>query len=654
MAKTDAVSVNQDSSAVPTEEQHEFSADVSRILDIVTRSLYANRDVFLRELVSNAADACDRLRYDLIAAPDLVPRGYTPSIRIMASTETRTLSVSDNGIGMDRQDLIDNLGIIARSGTAALKAAIGNGQEAPSLIGQFGVGFYSAFMMANQTDVISRKAGTLQTWHWSSDGHSGFSVRPATESEAALLPGSSGTLIILHIRDEASDYLIEDKIKDVIRRYSDHITVPVYIGGATEPANAARALWMRSAKEVTSDQYAEFYRHISHGFDDPAMTSHWRAEGVIEYNALLFIPTLRPWDLFDPQRKNSVRLYVRRVLITEDCEDLVYPWLRFLRGVIDSEDLPLNVSREMLQHNPVISKIRTGIARRVLSDMAGLATKDPDAFLTIWGQFGPVIKEGLYDAPEHRDDLLKICRFSTTSGNGNQMTSLEEYVSRMKNGQTDIYYLSGENRDSLLKSPYLEGFRARGLEVLILTDTIDDFWLQMVPDYKGKTFRSITKGELDLSAFHNDNSDSDAGNRGDFSASDTEEKKQTTYNPNLISFFEKQLADEIGRAVYSSRLTNSPACLIAGEQGTDLKMERILKIHQKYDPKTKRTLELNPAHPLIIKLSDLLDKNPHSPALAEAAQVLYEQARITLGEPVKDPAAYARSVSNFMLNGLSG
>ncbi|MEK7801667.1 MAG: molecular chaperone HtpG, partial [Pseudomonadota bacterium] len=469
-----------------TTENMNFGADVSRLLEIVTHALYTNRDVFLRELVSNSADACDRLRYDAIANPDLIKghKGY--GIHIYPDTKTRTLVVEDSGVGMTRAELVENLGTIAKSGTKALMEQLKQSGSAggPSLIGQFGVGFYEAFMVASHVDVISRAAGASETWIWSSNGTDGFTIREATADESARLMDVCGTTVILTIKDEACDFLLDEKIKMVVTTYSNHISLPVYVGeDTTTPVNSASALWMKPKSEVTEEQYNEFFAITSGsmGMDKPAVISHWRAEGKIEYSALLFIPTLRPWDLHDPTRRPSVRLYVRRVFITDDCEGLVYPWLRFMRGVIDSEDLPLNISRETLQSNPVIQKIRSGVTKHILGDLDKLSKSDPIAFNAFWHQFGAVVKEGLYDAHDHREDIYKIARFYSTNSTM-EMTSLEDYVARMQPHQDSIYYISGENVENLRNSPQIEGLKKRGLEVLLMKDTIDDFWLPVVMD----------------------------------------------------------------------------------------------------------------------------------------------------------------------------
>ena len=575
--------------------------------------------------------------------PNLSPNHGEYKITIQRDADASTLTLTDNGIGMNREDLIENLGTIARSGTAAMMEAVknqGGDKGALNLIGQFGVGFYASFMVANSVEVISRKAGETQTWQWESDGRTGYTVREASDDEAQKLK-SCGTHITLHLKDDAYDFLIEDKIKQVILAYSDHVGIPVYVGNEDKPVNAVTALWMRPKNEITTEQYNEFYHHIGHVFDEPLMTSHWRAEGKIEYTALIYTPSMRPMDLYEPGKKHAVRLYVKRVFITDQVQNLVYPWLRFIRGVVDSEDLPLNISREMLQNNPIVAKIRSGLTKRILSDLLALAEKDQFAFETFWYQFGMILKEGLYDAVEHRDDILKICRFFSTNEN-RKLTSLEDYVTRMKDGQDEIYYITGESLESIERSPQLEGFKARGVEVLFFNDTIDSFWLQMVSDYKGKKFVSVTKGAIDLDKFKTNDKD------------DAPKPEDDVSMTALLGVLSDELKKEIKEVRISKRLTDSPVCLMADDAGVDMHMERVLKIQQKYEPVgTKKVLEINASHGLIIKLAAMAQAHTDSQALKDAARLLYDQACIIQGEPVSDPTSFARRMAEFMQRGLA-
>lgn len=629
-----------------TTENLHFGADVARLLDIVTHALYSNRDVVLRELISNGADACDRLRYETIENPALTKGHKGFSIRVIVDTTARTITILDTGIGMTREELVENLGTIAKSGTRALVEQMkASGASGPSLIGQFGVGFYSSFMIASQVEVISRHAGGDQTWIWASTGQDSFTLSEATKDQVKLLNGECGTAVVLHIKDDSSDFLLEEKIKHVIQTYSNHISLPIYLGAATEhPVNSASALWMRPKSDISKQQYQDFYNTVSGmmALDEPTLTCHWKAEGKIEFTALLYVPTMRPWDLYDPTRKHGVRLYVRRVFITDNCEGLVYPWLRFLRGVIDSEDLPLNISREMLQHNVLVTKIRSAVAKRILGDLDKYSREDTVAFDTFWRQLGAVVKEGLYDAAEHREDIFKIARFSSTN-DPVQMTSLADYISRMKEGQEHIFYITGENLETLRHSPQLEGFQKRGLEVLFMTDTIDEFWLPVAQDYQGKKFASVTKGAIDLSKFP-------------LPEGTQEEKKPETDQASfdgLLAFLKGRFKEDVSDVRLSDRLTDSPVCLIASEKDIDLHMGRVLKIHQQYEAKVKPVLEINPSHRLIGRLNDLAAVSSESTSLADAADLLLDQARIIQGEPVQDLIGFARRMAEFMQRGLA-
>jgi molecular chaperone HtpG len=640
-----------------SEQTMDFSADVSRLLDIVAHALYTNNDVFLRELISNASDACDKLRYESLANKEITSGKQELQIRVYKDTDARTVNVVDNGIGMDKEDLIEHLGTIAKSGTANMMNALkeANDESAKlNLIGQFGVGFYASFMVAHKVEVVSRKAGEKTAWLWSSDGRTGYTIREATKAEAKHLIGDQGTAVMLHMNDEQSAYLIDEKLTQVIETYSDHISFPIYIGredakdeSTTTPVNQVQALWMRQKTDISEEEYANFFRHVSFGFDDPLCTSHWRAEGKIEYTALLFIPTMRPMDLYDASRNHAVKLYVKRVFITDDCKGLIFPWLRFLRGVIDSEDLPLNISRESLQHNPLIARISNNVARRVLNDLDKLSRSDPAKFDAFWGQFGPVLKEGLYDAFEHREPLLKVTRFYSSHEDG-VLTSLEDYASRMKEKQDRIYYISGENIDTLKNSPQIEGLKARGYEVLFFTDTIDDFWLQTVLDFQGKPFQSVTKGDINL--------DEDEDSQAKDGDKEKPKKKDKKYDESLHALRDviaDILGDEVGDVKLSTRLVGSPVCLVAGKDDVDLKMERYLRLNQQYESKAKRVLEINPDHGLIKRLAALSNEQTKHISMDDAAYLLLDQARIIQGEPVPDPSSFARRMSLMMEHGLA-
>ncbi|MBK3804389.1 molecular chaperone HtpG [Azospirillum brasilense] len=628
-----------------TEERLSFQAEVSRLLDIVAHSLYSEKEVFLRELVSNASDACDRLRYAALTQPELSADDPNLKVRLLVDKEARTLTVADNGIGMNREDLVENLGTIARSGTAAFmrnlkdSAKEGDAKKDVNLIGQFGVGFYSAFMVADRVEVLTRKAGETQGWRWLSDGKGEFTI-----SDVADLP--RGTQIKLHLREGDDEYLEEHRLSGIVRKYSDHIAIPILFGEGDEAKslNSASALWMRSKNEITAEQYTEFYHHVGHAFDDPWLTLHWRAEGAIEYTNLLFVPSSKPFDLFDPKRAHRVKLYVKRVFITDSAEGLLPPYLRFLRGVVDSEDLPLNISREMLQHNPMLAKIRAGITRRVLSELGKKArdTEKAEEYAAFWENFGAVLKEGLYDDYEHRDDLLKLMRFRSTAGDG--LVSLEEYLGRMKEGQEAIFTISGDDIETLKRSPQLEGFKAKGVEVLLLTDPVDEFWVPSVGSFQDKPFKSVTRGGADLGKIQGGEE------------KPAEEKASEGELTDLLVLLKLTLQDVVKDVRPSERLTDSAVCLVADENDMDMHLERLLKQHKQLGmdaPAAKRILEVNPAHPLIKRLAERAKASGAATSLDDAAWLLLDQARIVEGEALPDPAAFARRLASAMEKGLA-
>ena len=618
-------------------EKHEFQAEVARLLNMMVRSVYSETEIFLRELISNASDACDRLRYDALTNPSLTEGDTDFRISITTDTAARTLTLADNGIGMNRDDLIANLGTIARSGTAAFMEKLsGDSKKDVSLIGQFGVGFYSAFMVADNVEVISRKAGEDQAWKWSSDGQGSYTIEPAERT-------GRGTTIIMHVREDEAEYLEVDRLRHIVTTYSDHIAFPIHLsevkdGAVTEEesVNKGSALWTRPKADVTEEQYTAFYRHAGHAFDQPALTLHYRAEGTIDYTALLFVPEERPMDLFDPARKPRVKLYVKRVFITDDTDDLIPGYLRFVRGVVDSEDLPLNVSREMLQNNPVVARMRKAITGRVVGALEAKAKEDAEGFGKIWENFGPVIKEGIYEDGERRAALLKIARFRSTHGDG--WTSLEDYLGRMKDGQEAIYYVSASDIETARRSPHLEGFTARGVEVLLLTDPVDDFWLSMVHEHEGKPFRSVTRGGADLSKL---------------GEAKGEEKTDDGRYTTLIVALKEALGEAVKDVRTTDRLTGSAVCLVADDGDMDLNLQRLLKMHNQLGYEAARILEINPDHPLIAALAARADQPGALDALKDPALLLLDQARILEGELPADPAAFARRLADLMARGVA-
>jgi molecular chaperone HtpG len=618
-------------------EKHEFQAEVARLLNMMVRSVYSETEIFLRELISNASDACDRLRYDALTNPSLTEGDAEFRISITTDKAARTLTLADNGIGMNRDDLIANLGTIARSGTAAFMEKLsGDAKKDVSLIGQFGVGFYSAFMVADNVEVISRKAGDDQAWKWSSDGQGSYTIEPAERV-------GRGTTIIMHVRGDEAEYLEVERLRHIVTTYSDHIAFPIHLsevkdGAVTEEesVNKGSALWTRPKADVTEEQYTAFYRHAGHAFDQPALTLHYRAEGTIDYTALLFVPEERPMDLFDPARKPRVKLYVKRVFITDDTDDLIPGYLRFVRGVVDSEDLPLNVSREMLQNNPVVARMRKAVTGRLVGALEAKAKDDAEGFTGIWENFGPVIKEGIYEDSERRASLLKIARFRSTHGDG--WTSLEDYLGRMKDGQEAIYYVSAADIETAKRSPHLEGFTARGVEVLLLTDPVDDFWLSMVHEHEGRPFRSVTRGGADLSKL---------GEAKDESKAD--DGRFTT----LIVALKEALGDAVKDVRTTDRLTGSAVCLVADDGDMDLNLQRLLKMHNQLGYEAARILEINPDHPLIAALAARADQPGALDALKDPALLLLDQARILEGELPADPGAFAKRLADLMARGLA-
>ena len=617
-----------------TQETRSFQAEVSRLLDIVAHSLYSEKEIFLRELISNASDACDRLRYAALTDPALAEGDAEYRVTLIPDKSARTLTIADNGIGMNREELIDNLGTIARSGTAAFVNQLsGDARKDVSLIGQFGVGFYSAFMVAERVEVLSRKAGESQGWRWVSDGKGEFTVEPLPDA-------ARGTKLVVHLREGEDDYLDPATLRRIVKTYSDHIGLPIILdeGGKSETINTASALWTRPRSEITAEQYKEFYHHVGHSFDDPWLTLHNKAEGVLEYTNLLFVPSTKPFDLFDPERKSRVKLYVRRVFITDEATDLLPAYLRFLRGIVDSEDLPLNISREMLQSNPMVARIRQQLTRRILSELTKKANEAADEYAKFWDNFGAVLKEGLYEDRDHRNELLGLARFRSTTRD--ELVSLDDYVAAMKPGQDAVYTIHGDNLDVIKKSPQLEGFRARGIEVLLLTDPIDEFWVPSIGRYKEKPFKSATRGGVDLDKIP-------------LSEAPEEKRPEPPAKlASLIAIFKLALGEVVKDVRSSERLTDSAVCLVADEGDMDMHLERLLKQHRQLDTASRRILELNPRHTLVERLAASVGEPGASDQLSEFAWLLLDQARIVEGEQLPDAPAFARRLATLLERGL--
>jgi molecular chaperone HtpG len=606
-----------------------FQAEVAELLHLMVHSVYSETDIFLRELISNASDACDKLRYEAIANPKLIADGTPPNIRIVPDKKADTLAVIDSGIGMDRQELIDNLGTIARSGTKSFLSRLTEAKDGAGLIGQFGVGFYSAFMVADRIVVTSRRAGSDGVWTWSSSGGAGFEIAPASAEDAARV--ARGTEIVLHLKPDAKKYLETYEIERIVGAYSDNIQFPILLQpeeGEPRQINSASALWQRSKSELTAEDYAKAYKQIAHAFDEPAMTLHYRAEGRYSYAVLLFAPSTKPFDLFEPQRKGRVKLYVRRVFITDDA-DLLPSYLRFMRGVVDSEDLPLNLSREMLQNNPQLVQIRKAVTGRVVTELESLSDKDPENFAKIWDAFGAVIKEGLYEDFERREKLLALARFTTTSG---EKRSLKQYIADLKPNQTEVYFLAGDSLERLKSNPKLESAAARSIEVLLLTDPVDAFWTSASLDFEGKPLKSLSQGDVDFGLVPPLDDAKD-------------EAKPDTDEAATIAVIKDTLGDRVSDVRASQRLTSSASCLVAGSHGPDRELERILA-QQNRGAATKPILEINLRHPLVAAISGSHD------TAADLSFLLLEQAQILDGELPEDPAAFAGRLNRLVLRGV--
>lgn len=611
-----------------------FQAEVSELLHLMVHSVYSETDIFLRELISNASDACDKLRYEAIANPALLGEGDALKIRISPNKAAGTLTIADNGIGMERQELIDHLGTIARSGTKAFVSKLKEAKDGLGLIGQFGVGFYSAFMVADKIVVVSRRAGESDVWTWTSSGGSGFEIARASEDDAARV--ARGTEIVLHLKDDAKKYLETYEIERVVGAYSDNILFPIELApeeGEPRQINSASALWQRSKSELSAEDYKKAYHQIASAFDDPAMTLHYRAEGRYSYAVLLFAPSTKPFDLFEPSRKGRVKLYVRRVFITDDA-DLLPGYLRFIRGVVDSEDLPLNISREMLQNNPQLAQIRKAVATRVINELESLADKDAENFAKIWDAFGAVLKEGIYEDFERREKLLALARFTTTTG---EKRALKDVVADFKPNQTEIYYLVGDSIERLKSSPRLEAATARGIEVLLLSDPVDAFWTSMPTEFEGKPLKSLSQGDLNLDLIPR------VDDKNEAKQDEPEADEAAT-----IAVIKAALGERVSDVKASTRLTSSASCLVADSQGPSRELERILA-QQNRGMRTKPILEINLRHPMVTAITRA---QAGSTTVDDLSLLLLEQAQILDGELPEDPAAFAARLNRLVLQGL--
>ncbi len=608
--------------------KQKFKTEVSKLLDIVINSLYSEKYIFLRELISNASDACDKLRYYALINPGIAKDNGEFKITITPNTEENTLTVSDNGIGMNKDDLVHHLGTIAKSGTADFVNNAKDNGSVVDLIGKFGVGFYSAFMVASKVEVTTRRAGEEQAWLWTSNGVDGFEITEAKRDTA-------GTDIKLYLKDDAKDYVDTIYLRHIIRTYSDHINYPIVLNlgkAGEETVNTGSALWTKNKADITDEQYNEFYHHISRNFDTPWMRLHFKAEGSIEYTGLLFIPSEAPYDLFQPDRQQSLKLYVNRVFISDKVDGLMPAYLRFVKGIIDSADLPLNISREMLQQNALIGKIKNGTVGRILKELK-TRSENYDDYMKFWKIFGIAFKEGIYEDVANRETIASLSRFYSTN-DIERLTSLDEYISRVQEGQTNIYYITGDDVPTLRNNPQLEAFKAKGIEVLLLVDPIDEFWVQVLTNYKGYPIKHVSQADMDLK-MERDTPRADEGSL----------KKLTDFMAELFK-------DEVGKVVPTEKLTSSPVSLTVESGQMSIHLERLMRNHQQQTAfASSRILEVNPYHPLIIKLADSMFDESQKKTVEEVSRLLLDQAKIAEGEAISDSSFFSEKLSDYILRG---
>jgi len=614
-------------------ENHTFQAEVSKLLDLVANSLYSEREIFLRELISNSADACEKIRYESLSKKNLLGEDKDFKINIRVSKKRKIIEIEDNGIGMSREDLIDNLGTIARSGTNKFIEAMKNKKEADiSAIGQFGVGFYSSFMVANTVEVLSKTAGSNDSFIWNSDGKENYSIKNSKKDKR-------GTCIILNIKKDADEFLDSLRLRSIITKYSNYIPFPIYLvdlddkKNEEEKINEGDPLWLKDKKNIKEEDYKQFYNNISFNFDEPLKTIHYNAEGVINYKALLYLPTNQPMDLFNSDRKNKIKLYVQKIFITDECDEIIPSWFRFVPGIIDSQDISLNISREMLQNNPVIEKIKKGITNKILNEITNLSNKDKDKYLAFWKNFGAVIKEGLYEFNEHHEKILNLLRFENSLNS--DFTSLDQYLEVMAKDQKEIFYFANTDKEHIKNSPQLEVFIDKKIPVLFMTDAVDEFWLQNVNKYKEFAFKSITKGKVDLSKIGNKN----------INKSKKTDNKDNKIN-DLINILKNELKDKISDVIISERLTKSPVLLLADETGMDINMEKLMKMHNQKTPDSKKILEINAEHPMIINISGNLNNINHK----KVATLLLDQANILDGNVLSNPSGFIENFTELFIN----
>ena len=614
-----------------TKEKKKFDAEVGKVLHLMINSLYANKEIFLRELVSNSSDACDKLRYLSQTNSSLLEGGAELKVNISIDKDAKTITIRDNGIGMNREDLLENLGTIAKSGTQGfIDQLSGDSKKDNQLIGQFGVGFYSCFMVADKITVTSRKAGDSKVYIWESDGKGEYTI---SDSDREL---TRGVEMILYIKEEEESYVDHFRVKHIIKSYSDHIAVPIFFideNNNETQINSSSALWTRSKNEIDEEKYKEFYKNVSHATDDPWLTMHNKNEGVVEFTNLLFVPTEKTFDLFHPDRKCRVKLYIKKVFIADENVDVIPQYLRFLRGVVDSEDLPLNVSRETLQHNATLEKIKKSITKRVLSEFAKKKESNREEYLLFWNNFGGVLKEGLCEVTSDHEKLLEVCVFRSVIHN--KMISLDEYIANCKEEDKTIYYLSGDDPEKLRNNPQIEGFISKGIDVLLFTDTVDDFWVNVNGRYKEIELKSVTRSDISLDK---------EGSQKDKDSEDKNDKK----NDKVVSYFKNVLGSLVKDIKISKKLTTSPACLAVGDGAMDIRMERYLIEQKQLARASAKILELNPNHAVILKISDGIDKKSNQDENEALVHLLYDQACIIEGEPVSDAAAFSKRLNSIL------
>ena len=632
-------------------EQLEFQAEARQLLDLMVHSVYSNKDSFLRELISNASDALDKLRLEAFRNKDLNVDTSDLHIDIEADKEARTLTIRDNGIGMTRDEVVDLIGTLAKSGTAELRQQLReakNPAASEELIGQFGIGFYSVFMVADKVELLTRKAGESEATRWESSGDGTYTIESVDDAPR-------GTSVTLHLKpedaeNELHDYTAEWKIRNLVKKYSDFIAWPIRMeverrtpaseGGGeetvtleTETLNSMKALWARPKDEVSEEEYKEFYKHIAHAWDDPLEVIAMKAEGTFEYQALLFIPSHAPFDLFNRDAHIGIQLYVKRVFIMGDCDQLMPEYLRFIKGVVDAQDMSLNVSREMMQQDRQVKAIRRRLTKKVLSTIKDLQSERPEDYRTFWTQFGRVLKEGLLSDFDNQDTLLRISSFASTHSD-EEPTTLAEYVERMKEGQKQIFYATGETRQQILKSPHLEAFKAKGYEVLLLTDPVDEVWVGSVTEFDGKPLQSVARGEVEL------------GSEEEKTAHEAEREEQEKEFADLLNWLKETLTEHVKEVRLSTRLTESPACLITDAFGITPALARLYRASGQDIPASKRILELNPNHPLVIGLRQAHKDRGDDPSVAETAELLYGTALLAEGSALEDPARFAELLAD--------